>query len=425
MLDLSKPNIPDSLLTSEQSTQKKSWQGIFNLAFLLGLLLWLKGADWLTSISSQAQALHLLWPVLLLLWLLTLMLANFLMVVTHELGHVAGALLSGFTVVSFTVGSLHLERKAAGWQARLQKLVTKVGGMVRVYTTHYTHLRRRYMLLVAAGPAANLLSSGLAFLLLATLPESFGSAPENSLPEYIFSTFLSIFGWISIVQGILGFVPVGTTTGYVQDGLMLSHMLRRDKAMYQQLFLLQLSGSSYQGTRPRLWNPEWVHGLLAYSSETIGENVLDCYAHSWAYIYFDDCQDLDSARRHLNEALDRKHLVSAEVQQYLFCEAAYVAALRTHDVAKARHWLNRAQQVKPFTAQEGLFAQAAVLWAEGDTTQATAFLQAARKQLQEAIDIGSNLQAADRIQELQSRLEQTTAVTASTPSTEAGWACMY
>ncbi|MCR5888300.1 M50 family metallopeptidase [Hymenobacter sp. J193] len=413
MLDFSKPDTPESSLTPEQLKQKKRRQGIFNLAFLLGPLLWLKGADWFTSISSQAEALHLPWPVLLLFWLIALVLANFLVVIIHELGHVAGALSAGFTVVSFTAGILHLERKATGWQARLQRLVAKVGGMVQVYTTHYDHLRRRYMLVVAAGPAANLLSGSLALLLLAALPESFGSTPENRLPEYLFSTLLSIFGWISIVQGVLGFVPVRTTTGYIQDSLMLSHMLRRDKAMYQQLFLLQLSGSSYQGTRPRLWNTEWVQGLLAHSSETIGENVLDCYAHSWAYIYFDDCQDLDSARRHLNEALDRKHLASAEVQQYLFCEAAYVAALRTHDVEQARHWLNRAQQVKPFTAQEGLFAQAAVLWAEGNTPQAEAFLQAAHKQLQDAIDTGSKLQSTDRMQELQSRLQQTTSATVS------------
>ncbi|RSK46227.1 M50 family metallopeptidase [Hymenobacter perfusus] len=411
MLDLSKPDTPDASLTPEQLKQKKRRQGVLNLAFLLGLLLWIKGDDWLTNISSRAEALHLPWPVLLLLWLLTVVFANFLDVIIHELGHVVGALSASFTVVSFTVGPLHLERKAAGWQARLQKLVAKVGGMVRVYTTNYDHLRRRYMLVVAAGPTANLLSGGLAFLLITALPESFGSTPENSLPEYLFSTFLFIFGWISIVQGVLGFVPVGTTTGYVQDSLMLSHMLRRDKAMFQQLFLLKLSGSSYQGTRPRLWNTEWVHGLLAYSSEATGENVLDCYAHSWAYIYFDDCQDLDSARRHLNEALDRKHLASAEVQQYLCCEAAYIAALRTHNVEHARHWLNRAKQVKPFTAQEGLFAQAAVLWAEGNTIQAKVFLQAAYKQLQNAIDTGSNLQAADRIQELQSRLEQTPSVT--------------
>lgn len=411
MIDFSKPDIPDSCLTPEQLKQKKKRQGIINLALLLGLLLWIKGADWLTSISSQAEAVHLPWPVLLVLWLLTLVIANFSTVIIHELGHVTGALSAGFTVVSFTVGSLHLERKATGWQVRLQKFVAKVGGMVRVYTTHYHHLRRRYMLVVAAGPAANLLSGGLAFLLLAALPESFGSTPENSLPEYLFSTLLSIFGWISIVQGVLGFVPIGTTTGHIQDSLILSHMLRRDKAMYQHLFLLQLSGSSYQGIRPRLWNSEWVHGLLTHSSETIEKNVLDCYAHSCAYIYFDDCQDLDSARLHLNEALDRKHLVSAEVQQYLFCEAAYIAALRTHDVEQARHWLNRAQQVKPFTAQEGLFAQAAVLWAEGNTIQAKVFLQAAYQQLQDAIDTGSNLQVADRIQELQSRLEQTPSVT--------------
>ncbi|WP_126546674.1 M50 family metallopeptidase [Hymenobacter amundsenii] len=413
MLDFSKPDTPKSALTPEQLKRKKRRQGLFNVSLSLGLVLWLKGADWFNSFSSKADSLQLPWLGLLLLWLPLLLSATFLAVLIHEIGHISGALLADFKIVEFNTGVLLLERKPDGWKTRLQKFSYNMVGKVRGYTTNYEHLRRRYILVVASGPTVNLLSGGFALLLLATLPALQSSPAESTLLKYLFTSFFSVFGWISVLLGVIGFIPLTTTSGDIPNGLMLLHLLRRDKAMYQQLFLLQLSGDSYAGIRPRLWKDELISSLLSYSSETISNNVLDCYAHCWAYAYFDDCHDFEKAQLHLNEAIERKDIASASVQQYLFCEAACIAVLQTNNAAQARLWLNQARQVKPFTEQEGLFAQAAVTWAEGNSAEAGVFLRAAHKQLQNSITSGFNIQAAERIHDLQSKIEQIPFITAS------------
>ncbi|HEX8350129.1 MAG TPA: M50 family metallopeptidase [Hymenobacter sp.] len=399
MLDLSKPDTP---LTPEQQKRKKRRQSRLILLCYLGVLLWVKGPAWFEQIVSKAASLGLPWPVLVLGWILSIPILNFIVILIHESGHGIGAVLTAFRVRSFTAGYLHIERKAAGWKVHLRKIQVKLGGMVQAYPAHSKHLRRRFTIFVAAGPAATLLSGSAALLLRATLQSSVEVTASYTLVGYVVTCSLFIFGWLSIMLGILNLLPLTGTNGYINDGSLLRNMFQGGAAMHQQLLLLQLSGESHTGVRPRLWDGALVENLLSYQSNS----VLDCHAHCWAYHYFHDHDNLEKVRLHLNEALDRKHLAPVATQQYLFCEAAYIAALHTHNVEQARHWLKRAQQVKPFTPEEGLFSRAAVAWAEGHLGEAQEWLQAARKHLSNSTNIGFNIQAAEQMDDLQAKLQE-------------------
>ena len=395
MLDFSKPDTP---LTPAQQQQRRNRNIRFLLLAQLGILLYLRGASWTNLVLAKAAVLGLPWPVLVLTWIVSIRLFFFILTFLHEGGHIVGAYLSDFQIISFAAGRLRIERKPTGWKIRWRKSQDKVGGMVQAYTTNYQHLRSRYALFVAGGPAANLIS-GIAALLL---HYGLGPAAKATIPGYLLSSMAMLFGWLSVAVGVLNLLPIKLKSGYTNDGRQLLQLWQNGPAMHQKMLIVQLLGTSYAGYRSRTWERALVEKLLTYRSES----VLDFYAQYYAYCYFLDRDDLEQLRHHLNEALDLRHLAPATLQQHILSEAAYVAALRTHNTEQARYWLNSAQAAKPFTDEDALFARAAVAWAEGQFLQARQWLIDARSQLADSIDVGGRIQATEYLDALEARIQQ-------------------
>ena len=393
---------PDQPLILEQKKQKRKIFIYVLLALELFVLLWLKGASWAHQIQAQASLLGVHWLGLVVGWLLSIPALYLLVVFTHESGHVGGALLARFRVLSFIVSWLRITRRAAGWKACFIKPQAKLSGMVSAMPTHSRNLRSRYSLFIAGGPVANLLTGALALYMHHLLKAYHPSLVALSLAGYVLHHALSAFGWLSVVVGGLNLLPLKLTSGHTIDGKRLQQIFHGGPAMHQQLGLLHIQSLTQAGIRPREWDFAVVEQLLAHRSNT----VLDCYAHIHAYSYYFDHGELESFRLHLNEALDRRKTAPVALQQYLLTQAASIAALYTHDTEQARYWLDRAQQVKPFTKEEGLFAQAAVAYAEGRLSEADEWLQAARQQINEAFIVGSREQAAEQLHDLQTRIQQ-------------------
>lgn len=399
MLDFSQPDQP---LTPEQKKRKDRNQGYSVLAFLFFLLLGFKAADWAKHVQAKAHLLGFHWVVFVVGWLVGISVLNLLMVFVHESGHVIGALLSRFRVFTFVVSWLRITRQATGWKVCFVKPQAKVGGMINAFPTHSRSLRRRYSLLIAGGPAANITTGALA-LYGRHLLEAHHTLPFTPLlAEYLLTNALFAFGWISLVRGGLNLLPFKLTSGHIIDGRQLLNLFQGGPAMHQHLGMLQLQGLIHAGVRPRDWDFTLVEQLLAHRSN----GVLDCYAHIYAYNYFHDRNELEPLRFHINEALDRRRTAPVALQQYLLNQAVSIAALYTRDAEQARYWLESAQQVKPFTKEEGLFAQAAVAYVEGRLSEAVVWLQAARKQMNEAFASGSSKYVAEQIDDLQTRIQQ-------------------
>jgi hypothetical protein len=366
------------------------------------VLLWLKGSTWAHQFQLRAALLQVHWAALALGWLISVPVLYFLMIVTHEAGHVLGGLLARFRILSFTAKWLRITRKAGGWEIRLVKPHTKLGGMVQAMPTHTDNLRLRYSLFIAGGPAANLVIGALALYLQQQLAVHYAGPLTYSLGGYLLLNALPVFGWLSVAMGVLNLIPRNLKSGYIIDGKHLWHFLRGGPAMHQQLGLLYFQSLMYAGRRPREWDASLVAQVAAHRSNS----VLDCYTHLLIYSYFLDCNDLEQLRFHLNQSLDSIATAPASVQQHVLGEAAYVAALLTNNAEQARYWLNRAQAAKPFTAEEGLFARAAVAYAEGQFQESENWLRPAIKQLEESMPSGGTVQAADRLYDLQEKLQQ-------------------
>lgn len=394
MLDLSKPDTART--PAQQQTADRQLKLVF-LAFWAAILSFVKGPDWLEWLQLKAAAAQLHPVALVLFWLLSLLPLYFLHVLIHEGGHALGARLTGFRIIVFMAGRLRIDRRPSGWQLRWQKPQVKLGGMVQVFTPYFTNLRSRYMLLVAAGPLATLLSGAAALVLHGYLWPWAGPA------SYALAHALWLLGWLSILSGVLNLLPLKNQARYSNDGTQLLRLLRQDATAHQHLLVLRLSGSSYSGQRPRDWDQALVDELLAQP----GDGTLDALAHYYAYCYFHDRNDLPRLQYHLHAALDQRHLSPISFQQHALAEAAYVAALHLHDAAQARQWLDLAQETKPFTDEEGLFASAAVAWAEGRPEPARHWLAATRRQLADSIDLGGTEQALERLDAFEAQLHLT------------------
>src|SRR5438045_8892219 len=129
-------------------------------------------------------------------------------VFVHELGHVAGALVVRFQVNSFTVGPLMLRREPGGM--RIRRTHVKIGGFVGIVPVGQHNLRRRMLVVVAAGPISSLLFALLGFL----LEHSFGGE----------SDWMSPFAVTSGAIAILSLIP--TRRFYRSDGTQIWELLR-------------------------------------------------------------------------------------------------------------------------------------------------------------------------------------------------------
>src|SRR6185437_5773677 len=84
-------------------------------------------------------------------------------VVVHEVGHVIGALAVNFRVCSFIVGPITIRWNGGRPSIRWGTLT--VGGMVSFAPGGVYDLRRRMLIVTAAGPASSFLGGVLAVLL--------------------------------------------------------------------------------------------------------------------------------------------------------------------------------------------------------------------------------------------------------------------
>ncbi|RSK37222.1 zinc metalloprotease [Hymenobacter metallilatus] len=397
ILDFSKPDAP---LTPEQKRRRNLRFNLTLLAVLWGIILALHWNEWWALLQLRSTTTGLPWPIIVSWWGLMAPVAYFGFILLHEGGHTLMGWLAGFRLLSFSAGPLHLTQQADGWQWKLQPQRDKLSGFVATYPVHPHHLRGRYALLIAGGPLANLLTGGLALYAHYRWLVPYGYTLSG--PLYLLDAANCVFGWLSILVGALNLLPLTLSTGHIIDGKRLWDLARGGSAMHQHVGLLYFQYLHHQGTRPRDWDLAAVTAFAEYHSHS----VLDLYAHYLAYCYYHDCRDLEKLRLHLNEALDRRKLGPKSMQQHILAEAAYVAALHTHNHEQARYWLDKAQQIKPFTDEEALFARAAVAHIEGNNKEANRLLQAARLQTQQAPHISNRAPAQECFDDLQARIDQ-------------------
>ncbi|MBC6991975.1 M50 family metallopeptidase [Hymenobacter sp. BT491] len=362
------------------------------LGAVLGASFTLLTIDWIESYIRYVRASPLAgWQYFLYL-AVGFLTMRLLITAVHEGGHFLAAYLLKFRCLTYVVAWLYVERKGARWQVRLKRKPGKIMGYVRAVPAAGPHLQRGLAIYFLGGILANIVTGSAALLAGKALADSqiFAASPALA---FVLVQALYLFGGLSIFIGLANLIPFTTPTKHTSDGGYVLRLLRGGASLQRQLALYTLSSVSHAGTRPRNWDAEVVKQLLTAPDGS----SFDCTSHFYTYLYHLDNQDFTQAEFHLGKALGLLPLTTAEVQQQLCCEATYFAATHTHDVAQAELWLAKAQQIKPFEAEEGLLAQATVAGATGNDAAARKWLAALSGQLADINDLASQLLLSERI----------------------------
>jgi hypothetical protein len=259
----------------------------------------------------------------------------------HEAGHVVAGLSAGFRFLSVRVGPLVLERSSRiSWYWGAGALSS---GLATMSAARRDRLRLRAAVLVLGGPAANLLSGGLALALL----------PVLSIPSGAFVT-------ASALALFFAAIPHQSRIGLTDGGRLW--LLWRDGARCRRwLALMKLQAESREGVLTEARWAEYVVEAVAVRDPS-PETVL---AHAFAYSAALSKRRHGEAGEHLETCLRYLSYAPPGQREGVISDAAVYLARQRKRPDLAAKWL--ADLRAAANPRMRLRAEAAVLEGQGDT----------------------------------------------------------
>lgn len=290
--------------------------------------------------------------------LLALLLPAWLLVVLlHELGHLAGGRLAGLRPLLLIVGPLKLTWVGGRTRLALNRSINLAGGVASAVPDDDRDLVRRQLLMVAGGPVASLVC-GLLLLLATTAATGLGAAA------------LAMAGALSLVIALATLIP-SRAGGFTSDGGRLLMLLRGGPQAERMGASAVMVGAAMAGRLPEL-DPSIVGRATALrdgSGDDVGASLL---AYTWALAR----GDFDEAGRQLDYALVHQEAIGPAGGPALRVEAAYFLGRHRGEAAAAREALAAAGRADIVEAHDWRRAEAAVLLAEGRAAEARAAAEA-------------------------------------------------
>ena len=291
-------------------------------------------------------------------------------ILIHELGHLVGALASGFKLNFLTVMRFVLIQEQGGLRLRLMRKMS-AGGLTSTVPMSHHHLRQKLMILVAGGPIASFLLFLIGLILL-----PFTDLVSQNLLFHILFLFAGLNLYLAITNSLplkIGF--------YTTDGYILSALARNTMDGQRFLALYEYLAEIAQGVRPRDLADELVARSLAKPEQSMhhGSGLIMAYYNAL------DNGDIDQAGGFLDEALVLKDYIPEFIRASLFMEAAYFEAHYRHSATTAQDWFNQVEEFVFIPSYTQRRVEAAISLAQGNHQQA---LKIAQKGL-EAIYVNS------------------------------------
>lgn len=306
----------------------------------------------------------------------------FAAIFVHELGHVLGALIVRFQVNSFTVGPLLLRREPAGM--RFRRTHVRIGGFVGIVPLGEHELRKRMLIVVAAGPISSFVFALLGF----ALGHTFGG-----------TDWMSPFGVVSGGLGVLSLIPMRKFC--LSDGAQIWDLVRSPEKAERQCAFLALLGAMNSGSRPR----EWDAALVAKTPATTDGSGRDISANLIAYEWAMDRNEFDLAEKHLEAAAQLQAKCPPVVKAGIALDAAFFYSIVREDAMLAREWLDNCDRRYLHDHYAILMVEAAVLLVEGKSNDALQKVQESSAALPQAQFPGFAIAAKDWLKIISERAQ--------------------
>ena len=330
------------------------------------------------------------WPLVIAGWLV----AAWVAITMHELGHMTGAVSSGLLPLMLFSGPLQLELEAGRLRCSINRHRSTWGGLAVAIPRAGSPLEPRQAIwTVAGGPLS---SASVALVTLIMYPYLSG----------LESVFLFQVGLMSLAIGVATLIPL-QTGGFASDGGQLWQLLRSDARALQRLQLAAIIGRNFSGHRPRQWDLEDLQKIARESKLA----VLKTSALLLAAQVIDDRPDRQAALRGFEFLA--KDLHDGGLAAYprafrvgLTLPIAIYLAQQSRDADAAQRWM------EVYTdgieePHERLHARAAICMARGDVAAARALALEALEKLSKSPPTGLRALASERLHAIAS-LEMST-----------------
>jgi hypothetical protein len=292
--------------------------------------------------AAEAMAQRDAWSPVLVPYLLLPAAALTVSLAAHEAGHLLAAWLCGFTA-SKRVSADRLAGGENDWSLDVLRVATR-----SLESRDQSGLRKRLLLLFGAGPAANFLLP----VVLESLAWAAGWGPVTELVVHLTTGFC-------VLQGIADLLPDSGRGGY-SDGSRILMLLKNDAAAQRWFSIIVLQMVIRRGEHPSSWNEATVLSINIMTDET-----RDAVAARWlGYVWATSRQDITSATRYLENALELQQVAHRRLSDRLFFEAALFQAWFRDDAEKARFWVLQMRNSSAIALQQPRLS-IALMWAEG------------------------------------------------------------
>lgn len=282
----------------------------------------------------------------------------------HEIGHLAAGLAQGFRFALYTVGFLGVRGTSNGPRFFLNRNINLMGGLAATYPDQLERgpaLRRKFALIVAAGPVASLLLVLIASLLVLAGFSSLAQTPSAALRGGVL--FALMAGLFSSLIFLATMFP-SRAGGFMSDGARIMSLLRGGESSRYEEAILSLSTLMGAGKLPG----EYPSAILDQLKSRPANNLLGLNGHFAVFLHHLDRRETEAAldiARQIEEHIDA---IPNAFQAYYLKEVAFFYAFLLQDVAKTTEvWSTVSKQAERQPDSALFRVKAALALLDGDT----------------------------------------------------------
>jgi hypothetical protein len=297
-------------------------------------------------------------PVFGYVFWLQFVLALFVTITLHELGHASVGCALGMRLRAFVVGPLQWRIRDGRWKFQfVPAKILSAEGAAGVVPTDPNQSRWNEICMIAAGPMVNLYT-GVIAACIALMAKGQGYEPYWHL--------LALVATLSFVSFAGNLIPFRPEASY-SDGARIYQLLRGGPlADLQRVFNL-VGATLVTSLRPRDYDIE----AIQRASRTFTSGRQAFLLRMFASFYFQDCGNIPMACQALAEAESIYKDSAAEIPAELHADMVFGNAYLRHDAAGARLWWDRMNSKKPsHLGVDYWLAQSALLWIESHNEEA-------------------------------------------------------
>jgi hypothetical protein len=328
---------------------------------VLDVLAWVLGAAGYFAGMNQwyrwSLAHHLHVKIGYVYWL-QLILALLLITFIHESGHAIAGISLGMKLRAFIIGPFHWRIRDGQWKFQfLPAHFLSAGGAAALVPTNPDQPRWREIVMIAAGPLANL---GTGLIAIAAALAVVGSPFEQDWH------FLGVFSTLSLVTFAVNLIPLRPDSLY-SDGARIFQLLRGGPwaDLHRALSVVQFT--LVTPLRPRNYDIDAIR--RASESFTHGRQAL--LLRLLASSYFFDSGMINQARDSFAQAEAIYQESASDIPAELHFDLVFDSAYLRHDAASARKWWNLMEAKKPtHLGVDYWLARTALLWIENNNEEA-------------------------------------------------------